>query len=77
MPRNPRLFVPRATYHVYCRVARGEYVFDSDEEAIGWVPRTHLLKWLVGGGGPRGLGVAWGRGLPGGWLAIGGSIAGL
>jgi len=34
MPRKPRLFIPYATYHVYCRVARGEFVFadraDSD-----------------------------------------------
>lgn len=29
MPRKPRLFVPGATYHVYCRVARGEFVFDG------------------------------------------------
>jgi putative transposase len=29
MPRKSRLFVPGATYHVYCRVARGEYVFDD------------------------------------------------
>ena len=27
MARKPRLFVPFATYHVYCRVARGEFVF--------------------------------------------------
>ena len=25
MPRHPRLFVPGAIYHVYCRVARGEF----------------------------------------------------
>ena len=24
MPRHPRLFIPGAAYHVYCRVARGE-----------------------------------------------------
>jgi hypothetical protein len=57
MPRNPRLFVPRATYHVCCRVARGEYVFDSDEEAIGWVPMgaTDTLVEVAG----------WGRRAPG------------
>jgi REP element-mobilizing transposase RayT len=27
MARKPRLFVPFATYHVYCRVARGEFIF--------------------------------------------------
>jgi len=26
MPRHSRLFVPGAIYHVYCRVARGEFV---------------------------------------------------
>jgi len=31
MPRKPRLFVPGATYHVYCRVARGEFVFSEAE----------------------------------------------
>lgn len=34
MPRHPRLFLPEATYHVYCRVARGEFVFDDDFEAV-------------------------------------------
>ena len=34
MPRKPRLFVPGAIYHVYCRVARGEFVFDDN----------HLIK---------------------------------
>ena len=33
MPRNPRLFVPGATYHVYCRVARGEFVFRNQPGA--------------------------------------------
>jgi hypothetical protein len=28
MPRKPRLFVSEATYHVYSRVARGEFAFD-------------------------------------------------
>jgi hypothetical protein len=50
MPRSPCLFVPRATYHFYCRVARGEYVFDSDEEAIYSVnvlPRVRDLDGLT------------------------------
>ena len=34
MPRHPCLFLPGATYHVYCRVARGEFVFDNDFEAV-------------------------------------------
>ena len=33
MARKPRLFVSGATYHVYCRVARGEFVFDDPHEA--------------------------------------------
>ena len=37
MLRHPRIFVPRATYHIYCRVARGEFVFDCDEEAIEFI----------------------------------------
>lgn len=37
MPRHPRLFVPGATYHVYCRVARGEFVFDDPFEAEEFV----------------------------------------
>jgi hypothetical protein len=37
MPRKPRLFVPGATYHVYCRVARGEFVFDDPYEAEEFV----------------------------------------
>lgn len=33
MPRHPRLFIPGPTYHVYCRVARGEFVFNDEYEA--------------------------------------------
>lgn len=33
MPRRARLFVSGAIYHVYCRVARGEFVFDDEVEA--------------------------------------------
>jgi len=33
MPRKPRLFIPYATYHVYCRVARGESVFANREDS--------------------------------------------
>ena len=33
MPRKPRLFIPYATYHVYCRVARGEFVFANREDS--------------------------------------------
>ncbi len=33
MPRRPRVFVPGAIYHVYCRVGRGERAF-SDAKAV-------------------------------------------
>jgi REP element-mobilizing transposase RayT len=45
---HPCLFVPRATYHVDCRVARGEDVFDSDEEAIGFVDVLRRVRDLDG-----------------------------
>ncbi len=32
MPRQPRVFVDGAMYHVYCRVGRGERVFESKGE---------------------------------------------
>jgi putative transposase len=32
MPRQPRVFVDGAIYHVYCRVGRGEPVFRDDAE---------------------------------------------
>jgi hypothetical protein len=37
MPRRPRLFIPGGTYRVYCRVARGEFVFDDDDEVQEFV----------------------------------------
>jgi REP element-mobilizing transposase RayT len=48
MPRKPRLFLPEATYHVYCRVARGEFVFDDDEEAIEFVDVAKRVRDLDG-----------------------------
>jgi REP element-mobilizing transposase RayT len=44
---SPSVF-PRATYHVYCRVARGEDVFDSDGEAIGFVDVLRRVRDLDG-----------------------------
>jgi len=58
MPRKPRLFVPGATYHVYCRVARGEFVFDEPFEAdcfvemvrkVGGLHRWKVLAWCLMG----------------------------
>jgi REP element-mobilizing transposase RayT len=44
MPRKTRLFVPGATYHVYCRVARGEDVFSDSREAQGFVQTLRDVK---------------------------------
>jgi len=44
MARKPRLFVPGATYHVYCRVARGEFVFDDPYEAEEFVERVREVR---------------------------------
>jgi len=48
MPRHPRLFIPGATYHVYCRVARGEFVFDDTNEAIEFVEVLREVRDLDG-----------------------------
>ena len=48
MPRHLRLFVPRATHHVYCRVSRGEFVFDDDEEAIEFIEVLRRVRDLDG-----------------------------
>ena len=51
MPRKPRLFVSGATYHVYCRVARGEFAFDDPHEAEEFVETVRhtgdLHDWRV------------------------------
>lgn len=58
MARRPRLFVPEATYHVYCRVARGEFVFDDPHEADEFVEKVleirdadgwRILAWCLMG----------------------------
>lgn len=46
MPRHPRLFVPGATYLVYCRVARGEFVFDDPLEAEAFVSAVREVRDL-------------------------------
>jgi REP element-mobilizing transposase RayT len=48
MPRKPRLFLPRATYHVYCRVARGEFVFGDVNEAAEFVETARHVRDLDG-----------------------------
>ena len=51
MPRKPRLFVSEATYHVYSRVARGEFAFDDPYEAEEFVETVRrvgdLHNWRV------------------------------
>ena len=48
MPRHPRLFMPEATYHVYCRVTRGEFVFDDPIEAEEFVSAVREVRDLHG-----------------------------
>jgi len=48
MPRHPRLFLPGATYHVYYRVARGEFVFDDDFDAIEFIEVLRKVRDLDG-----------------------------
>jgi len=48
MPRHPRLFVPGAIYHVYCRVARGEFVFNDDFEALEFIEVVREVRDLDG-----------------------------
>jgi hypothetical protein len=40
------LFIPGAIYHVYCRVARGEFVFDDDVEALEFVETLRKTRDL-------------------------------
>ncbi len=37
MPRRPRVFVPGAIYHLYCRVGRGERVFTDARAVAGFL----------------------------------------
>jgi hypothetical protein len=46
MARKPRLFVSGAAYHVYCRVARGEFVFADDFEAMEFVDVLRKVRDL-------------------------------
>lgn len=56
MARSPRLFIPGAVYHVYCRTARGEMVFSDHTEATEFVGTMadvkrfhgfHVLAWCL------------------------------
>ena len=48
MARSPRLFIPCAVYHVYCRTARGEMVFSDHTEATEFVGTIACVKRLHG-----------------------------
>ena len=53
MARKPRIFVPYAIYHVYCRVGRGESVFTNYDSAHYWLDTVreavpiHKIKALA------------------------------
>jgi REP element-mobilizing transposase RayT len=56
MPRHPRIFAPGSVYHVYCRVTRGQFIFDDRTEAESFVTalsHVHatdnlvLLNWAL------------------------------
>jgi REP element-mobilizing transposase RayT len=44
MVRRNRVFLPYGVYHVYCRVSRGEYVFNRDEDASAFVA---AVRWMI------------------------------
>ena len=46
MPRKERIFLPGGVYHVYCRVGRGEPVFDDVAEADSWIQIVANLAWI-------------------------------
>ena len=48
MPRQPRFFVPNGIYHVYCRVARGEFVFADAIEAEEFVSTVREVRDVDG-----------------------------
>ena len=58
MPRKPRLFVSGATYHVYCRVARGEFVFENPDNAEAFIETLRDVRM----GATCAPGEAWGGG---------------
>jgi putative transposase len=44
MPRKPRVFVPGAAYHVYCRAARGERPFAEETVAARFVDSLAAIR---------------------------------
>lgn len=56
MARKMRFFAPGAIFHVYCRVARGNFVFEAGETAEAWIDavacacdlhRQTILGWCL------------------------------
>ena len=55
MPRKPRLLVPGATYHAYCRIARrGDFALDDPLEAEEFVEQVRVVRHLDGWRLPHG-----------------------
>ena len=48
MQRHPRLSLFGAIYHVYCRVARGEFGFDDDLKAVEFIKTLRRVRDLDG-----------------------------
>ena len=48
MQRHPRLSLFGAIYHVYCRVARGEFCFDDDLKAVEFIKTLRRVRDLDG-----------------------------
>jgi len=46
MPRCVRIFVSGGLYHVYCRVARGEFIFNEPGEIDRWVDLVAFVSRL-------------------------------
>ena len=46
MPRRVRVFVAGGIYHIYCRVARGEFIFNEPGEADRWVQLAAFVARL-------------------------------
>jgi len=58
-PRRPRLSIAGATYHVYCRAARGEFVFDDQNEVVEFEETLRGVRdldgWTIFAWHPSGL----------------------
>ena len=48
MARRERVFLDHGVYHVYCRVTRGESIFDQHEDAMAFVDAAKKIKEIDG-----------------------------